>query len=81
VPDVSLPPALLFQGWLAPRLDERADEGVVKQLSQDDMLALAAYVGSLPPPNSDISSATPNGAPSTGLSEGFDGQKTTNQTK
>ena len=50
-------------------------KGVVKQLTQDDMLALAAYVGSLPPASADNSPA-PSGATSSSLAAGANGQKT-----
>jgi len=50
-------------------------KGVVKQLTQDDMLALAAYVGSLPPASADNSPA-PSGATSSSLAAGANGQNT-----
>jgi cytochrome c553 len=45
-------------------------KGVVAQMTQDDMLAIAAYVGSLPPGNDDSSSARSSGQASAGLQEG-----------
>jgi cytochrome c553 len=39
-------------------------KGVVAQMTQDDMLAIAAYVGSLPPGNEEISSSEPVAATS-----------------
>jgi cytochrome c553 len=52
-------------------------KGVVKQLTQGDMLALAAYVGSLPPAAADNSSSAPPGATSVGSAAGVYAQKPT----
>jgi len=45
-------------------------KGVVAQMSPDDMLAVAAYVGSLPPGNEDSSSTAPAGQTSASLAVG-----------
>jgi len=42
-------------------------KGVVAQMSQDDMLAIAAYVGSLPPGSEESSSTLPGGQTSANL--------------
>jgi cytochrome c553 len=45
-------------------------KGVVAQMSQDDMLAIAAYVGSLAPGNEESSSSAPSGQTSVSLAIG-----------
>jgi len=50
-------------------------KGVVAQMTQDDMLAIAAYVGSLPPGNEDSSSTAPTSQTSASLAMGTNGRK------
>jgi cytochrome c553 len=50
-------------------------KGVVAQMTQDDMLAIAAYVGSLPPGNDDSSLITPTGQTSASNHAGANDQK------
>jgi cytochrome c553 len=50
-------------------------KGVVAQMTQDDMLAIAAYVGSLPPGNEDSSSTVPAGQSSASLAAGANDRK------
>jgi len=52
-------------------------KGVVTQMTQDDMLAIAAYVGSLPPGNDDSSLITPTGQTSASLAAGSIDRKAT----
>jgi cytochrome c553 len=49
-------------------------KGVVAQMSQDDMLALAAYVGSLTPGNEEISSSATAGQTSASIAAGSVGR-------
>jgi cytochrome c553 len=51
-------------------------KGVVAQMSQDDMLAIAAYVGSLPPGSEESSSTLPAGQTSANLALGANDRKT-----
>ena len=51
-------------------------KGVVAQMTQDDMLAIAAYVGSLPPGKEDSSSTVPAGQTSATLVVGTNDRKT-----
>ncbi len=50
-------------------------KGVVAQMTQDDMLAIAAYVGSLPPGSEESTSAAPTGQTSSSLILGSNDQK------
>src|ERR1700722_14858541 len=50
-------------------------KGVVAQMTQDDMLAIAAYVGSLPPGSEESSSTAPVGQPSASLAVGAEDRK------
>jgi cytochrome c553 len=50
-------------------------KGVVAQMTQDDMIAIAAYVGSLPPATEENSSLTPSGAAPGDVSLGTNGRK------
>lgn len=50
-------------------------KGVVAQMSQDDMLAIAAYVGSLPPGSEESSSTGPTGQTSASLTVGANDRK------
>jgi cytochrome c553 len=50
-------------------------KGVVAQMSQDDMLAIAAYVGSLPPGSEDSSSTAATGQTSASLQAGANDRK------
>ena len=50
-------------------------KGVVAQMSQDDMLAIAAYIGSLPPGSEESSSIPPAGQTSPSLPAGADDGK------
>ncbi len=52
-------------------------KGVVAQMTQDDMLAIAAYVGSLPPGNEESSSSGPAGQLSASLAAGPNDRKAT----
>jgi cytochrome c553 len=50
-------------------------KGVVAQMSQDDMLALAAYVGSLPPASEESSSTPAAGQTVASLPSGTNDRK------
>jgi cytochrome c553 len=45
-------------------------KGVVSRMTQDDMIAIAAYVGSLPPGKPDSASAAPAAGTSASLTAG-----------
>jgi cytochrome c553 len=50
-------------------------KGVVAKMSQDDMLAIAAFVGSLPPGSEESSSTAPAGQTSASLAVGANDRK------
>jgi cytochrome c553 len=52
-------------------------KAVVAQMTQDDMLAIAAYVGTMPPGNEDSSSTTLTGQTSASLAAGSNDRKAT----